>query len=152
MTRLMTIDSTTLIPRYCHLFENEDFAELGRGSAINCLYWISAVKSAVAASILHCQQLQKWRQEFQLQHKQHESSDNPLPQIPEYQHPIVPIKPDFWWKKRRLKWTPDIHRNRWISCLVQKGHSFVYGPICHCSAPYQLDEKDKSNALTKNNK
>jgi hypothetical protein len=60
--QLMSVDPRTLLPKYCRLFEDEDFVALGRGSSNNKLYWISASKSAIAASaIAQKQRRQEWR-------------------------------------------------------------------------------------------
>jgi hypothetical protein len=49
----MDVDPQTLLPKYRHLYEDKDFAELGSGSTTNRLYWIAAAKTAVAASALY---------------------------------------------------------------------------------------------------
>ena len=103
MKRLMEVDPTTLLPKYRHLFEDEDFAELGRGSATNRIFWISAAKSAIAASAIHRNRRNKRRRALLQLREEQEASDSPEELISPYSSPQLPIEPGIKYKKRRLK-------------------------------------------------
>ena len=103
MKRLMEVDPQTLLPKYRHLFEDEDFAELGRGSATNRVFWISAAKSAIAASAIHKRRKNKRRRQLLLLREEQESTDSPAETPTSYPTPVLPIEPGIKYKKRRLK-------------------------------------------------
>lgn len=103
MNRLMEVDPSTLLPKYRHLFEDEDFAELGRGSTTNRIFWISAAKSAIAASAIHRRRKNRKRRKLLLLREEQEASDTPPDTPPTYPSPHLPIEPGIKYKKRRLK-------------------------------------------------
>ena len=104
MKRLMEVDPSTLLPtKYRHLFKDEDFAELGRRSATNRIFWISAAKSAIAASAIHRRRKNRKRRQLLLLREEQEASDTPADTPPAYPAPQLPIEPSIKYKKRRLK-------------------------------------------------
>ena len=103
MTRLMSVDPTTLLPKYRHLFEEEDFEALGAGSTTNRIYWVAAARAAVAASALHRQMRRRRRREIlNIRTEQSATDSEPSVNSP-YHSPQVPREPGFRYKKRRLK-------------------------------------------------
>lgn len=103
MNRLLEVDPTTLLPKYRHLFEDEDFAELGCGSVTKRIFWISADKSAIAASAIHRRRRNKGHRDLGLLQETKEASDNPVdPSFP-YGAPTIPTEPGIKYKKRRMK-------------------------------------------------
>jgi hypothetical protein len=103
MERLMEVDPHTLLPKYRHLYEDEDFAELGRGSATNRIYWIASAKTAIAASALHCASRGKRQRETSHTQDQQTSSDSPTDTPPADNPPCLPREHGLKYKKRRLK-------------------------------------------------
>jgi hypothetical protein len=100
---LLQIDPKTLLPKYRHLYEDEDFEALGRSSSTNKLYWISAAKSAIAASAIERKRRRRHRHDTQVQRNLDESTDSPSAPPVSYPSPSLPREPGFKWKKRRLK-------------------------------------------------
>jgi hypothetical protein len=100
---LLEIDTRTLLPKYRHLWEDEDFEALGRGSSNNKLYWMSAAKSAIAASAIARKRRRHHRQEVHQQRELDESSDTPTAPPTGYPSPPLACEPGFKWKKRRMK-------------------------------------------------
>ena len=103
MKRLMSVDPHTLLPKYRHLFEQEDFEALGAGTTVNRLYWIGAVKAAIAASALARQRRRRRRHDTHDLRATQTSTDTPSSVAPLIQPPPVPREPGFRYKKRRLK-------------------------------------------------
>lgn len=103
MERLMSVDPRTLLPKYRHLYEDEDFEELGSGSATNRVYWIASAKSAIAASALHRASRGKRRRETAQSRDQQTSSDSPQPSPATDIPPCLPTEHGLKYKKRRLK-------------------------------------------------
>jgi hypothetical protein len=103
MERLMDVDPKTLLPKYRHLYEDEDFAELGRGSTTNRLYWIAAAKTAVAASALYRASRGKRRRKTACTRDSQSSTDEPADESTEDFAPDVPSEFGLKYKKRRLK-------------------------------------------------
>lgn len=103
MERLMEVDSKTLLPKYRHLYEDEDFAELGRGSTTNRLYWIAAAKTAVAASALYRASRGKRRRDTSSTRARQSSTDQPTEEPQEELPPNMPSEHGLKYKKRRLK-------------------------------------------------
>ena len=100
---LLEVNPRTLLPKYRHLFEHEDFEALGRGSTTNKLYWISAAKYAIAASAIARKRRRHHRQEVQDQREEAKSTDAPSAPPVDYPSPPLPCEPGFRWKKCRLK-------------------------------------------------
>jgi hypothetical protein len=103
LEQLMSVDPKTLLPKYHHLFEDEDFVALGRGSSNHKLYWISAAKTSIAASAIAHKQRRQERRNTQIQRAAAESTDAPAAHpIPRHE-PDLPCEQGFRYKKRRLK-------------------------------------------------
>jgi hypothetical protein len=100
---LLQIDPKTLLPKYRHLYKDEDFEALGRSSSTNKLYWISAAKSAIAASAIERKRRQRQQHDTQVQRNLDKSTDSPSAPPVSYPSPSLPCEPGFKWKKRRLK-------------------------------------------------
>jgi hypothetical protein len=100
---LLEIDPKTLLPKYRHLYEDEDFEALGLGSSNNKLYWMSAAKSAIAASAIARKRRRRQRHEVQEQREEGESTDAPSAPPIDYPSPPLPCEPGIRWKKRRMK-------------------------------------------------
>ena len=103
MQMLMQVDPRTLLPRFRHLYEEEDFEALGAGSTTNRLYWISAAKAAVAASAIERQRRRRRRREITNVRTAQTATDTPDSDLPVIQPPPVPREPGFRYKKRRMK-------------------------------------------------
>jgi hypothetical protein len=103
LEQLMSVDPKTLLPKYRHLFEDEDFVALGRGSSNHKLYWISAAKSAIAASAIARKRRRQERRNTQVQRAAAESTDAPAAHPIPHHEPDLPCEQGFRYKKRRLK-------------------------------------------------
>jgi hypothetical protein len=103
MEQLMEVDHCTLLPKYHHLYENEDFSELGRGSTTNHIYWIASAKTAIAASALHHALRGKRRRETSHTRTQQASSDSPTKTPTTDIPPCLLREHGLKYKKRRLK-------------------------------------------------
>ena len=103
MSRLMTVDPQTLLPKYRHLFEDEDFEELGSGSTTNRIYWVAAARAAVAASALDRQWRRRRRRQLYEQRTKQAATDMAIAEPQSYTSPDVPSEHGLKWKKRRLK-------------------------------------------------
>jgi hypothetical protein len=99
----MTVDPSTLLPKYRHLYEGEDFEALGRGSSTNKLYWIAAARSAIAASVIERQRRRRWRHETAQQRTENEATDSPSIHPSPQTAPVIPCEPGISYKKRGLK-------------------------------------------------
>ena len=105
MQQLMEVDPSTLLPKFRHLYEDEDFEDLGRGSANNRILWIAAAKSAIAASAIHRRRKHRRRQVLLQQREEEEAKatdEEDRPTQP-YSPPQIPREPGFRYKKRHLK-------------------------------------------------
>ena len=97
------MDPSTLLPKFRHLYEDEDFEDLGRGSANNRILWIAAAKSAIAASAIHRRRKRRRRQALLQQREEEEATDEEDRPTQPYSPPQIPREPGFRYKKRRLK-------------------------------------------------
>jgi hypothetical protein len=95
---LMTVDPSTLLPKYRHLYEDEDFEALGRGSSTNKLYWIAAARSAIAASAIERQRRRRRRHETAQQRTENEATDSPPIHPSPQTAPVIPCEPGIRYK------------------------------------------------------
>jgi hypothetical protein len=103
LEELMTVDPSTLLPKYRHLYEDKDFEALGRGSSTNKLSWIAAARSAIAASAIERQLRRRRRHQTAHQRTENEATDSPPIHPSPQTAPVIPCEPRIRYKKRRLK-------------------------------------------------
>jgi hypothetical protein len=103
LEELMTVDPSTLLSKYRHVYEDEDFDALGRGSSTNKLYWIAAARSAIAASAIERPRRRRRRHKTAQLRTENEATDSPPIHPYPQTAPSIPCEPGIRYKKRRLK-------------------------------------------------
>ena len=100
---LLQVDPFQLLPKHRHLFESQDFSELGKASAISKQYWIYSVESALAAAAHDRRSRRRRRDEVSAARLVQASSDSPAPIFYPAPAPHLPCEQGIRYKKRRMK-------------------------------------------------
>jgi hypothetical protein len=100
---LLQIDPSQLLSKHRHLFESQNFEDLGTASAVTKQYWIYSVESALAAAAHHRHSRRRRHDALSDTCEVQSLRDSPAPILHSAPAPHLPCELGIRYKKRRMK-------------------------------------------------